>query len=203
MSYETLLEITQNRRSIRKFNDKPVAREDIEKIVEIGMVAPSGFNGQMWEMVVVDDNGIRDQITKLLLAGLGKTSRGFVSAPVFLLMYGDERIRKYGPVARVDNDAWWEFTLNVSMSNAFMSMQLAASSLGLGTMWVSAFRNPAVDGPTKELLNIPAHLRIFEMLAIGHPGMKAGKKKMRELSDTLHFNRAENYRTQEDLDNWF
>lgn len=203
MSYENLLKIAKNRRSIRKFSDKPVAREDIEKIVEVGMMAPSGFNSQMWEMVVVDDDRLRQQITELLLAGLGKTSKGFASAPVYLLMYGDERVRQYGPAARVDNDAWWEFTLNASMSSAFMSMQLAASSLGLGTMWVSAFRNPAVDGPVKELLNIPSHLRIFEMLAIGHPGMKAGKKKMRELADTLHFNRAENYRTQEDLDNWF
>lgn len=203
MSYETLLEITQNRRSIRKFTDKPVSREDIKKIVEIGMMAPSGFNGQMWEMVVVDESELRNQITDLLLAESAKTSKGFASAPVYLLMYADERIRKYGPAARVDNDAWWEFTLNASMSCSFMSMQLAASSLGLGTMWVSAFRNPAIDGPAKEILDIPSHLQIYEMLAIGYPGMKAGKKKMRELSDTLHFNRAENYRTQADLDLWF
>ena len=203
MSYETLLEIAKNRRSIRKFNDTPVPREEIEKIVEIGMMAPSGFNGQMWEMVVVDDSALRSEITNLLLEGLGKTSRGFTSAPVYLLMYVDERIRKYGPAARVENDAWWEFTLNASMSSAFMSMQLAASSLGLGTMWVSAFRNPAVDQPTRKLLNIPAHLRVYEMLALGYPGMKAGKKKMRDVSNTLHFNKAENYRSQEELDRWF
>ncbi|TKB06822.1 hypothetical protein FCL48_19670 [Desulforhopalus sp. IMCC35007] len=57
-------------------------------------------------------------------------------------------------------DAWWEFTLNSSMSCAFMSMQLAVTSLGFGAMWVSAFRNPAVDQPTHELLNIPSQSRI-------------------------------------------
>lgn len=201
--YETLMEITKNRRSIRKFSDRPVPREEIEKIVQIGMMAPSGFNAQMWEMIVVDDSSLREQITDLLLSGLGKTSKGFTSAPVYLLMYADERVRQYGPAGRAGDDAWWEFTLNSSMSCSFMSMQLAASSLGLGSMWVSAFRNPAVEGPTRELLNIPPHLRVYEMLAIGYPGMKPGKKKLRELSDTLHFNRAENYRSQKELHRWF
>jgi FMN reductase (NADPH) len=203
MSYETLLEITNNRRSIRKFSDKPVSREDIEKIVQLGMMAPSGFNAQMWEIVAVDDKLLRDKITDLLLSELGKSSKGFISAPLYLLMYADERVRKYGPAAKIDNDAWWEFTLNSSMSCAFMNIQLAASSLGLGSMWVSAFRNPAVEQPTRELLNIPSHLRVYEMLAIGYPGMMPGKKKLREMSTTLHFNQADNYRSQQELDSWF
>ena len=203
MSYETLLQIAENRRSIRKFTEKPVSRSDIEKIVQIGMMAPSGFNAQPWEVVVVDDSQLRGKVTDLLLEGLGKTSPGFASAPVYLIMYADERVRKYGPAAMVDNDAWWEFTLNASLSCAFMNLQLAVSSLGLGSMWVSAFRNPDVDQSTRELLNIPVHLRVYEMLAIGYPGMKPGKKKLRNLSDVVHFNQADNYRTADDLKEWF
>lgn len=203
MSYETLLQIAENRRSIRKFSDKPVLRSDIEKIIQIGMMAPSGFNAQPWEIVVVDDKQLQGKITDLLLEGLGKTSRGFISAPVYLIMYADERVRKYGPAAKIDNDAWWEFTLNTSLSCAFMNMQLATSSLGLGSMWVSAFRNPNVDQPTRDLLNIPKHLRVYEMLAIGHPDMDPGKKKLRNISDVVHFNRADNYRSVDELEEWF
>lgn len=205
MQYKAMAEITAKRRTIRKFTDEPVSRTDLEKIVHIGMQAPSGFNGQMWEVVVVDDPELRDEITQYIFEGIGtgKTSKGFKSAPAFIFMYGDERIREYGPAHLNENDAWWDFTLNTSLANSFMSMQLAAASLDLATMWVSAFRNPAVDGRTRKLLGIPDHLKVWEMMAVGHPKIKAGKKKMREMNDVLHYNRAENYRTKEDLDAWF
>ncbi len=203
MSYETFLEISKNRRSIRKFTDVPVSRVDIEKIVYAGMMAPSGFNSQPWEVVIVDENKLRNKVTDLLLKGIGKSSRGFTNAPVYIFVYGDERVRKYGPATKIEDDAWWEFTLNSSLNCAFMSMQLAASSLGLGSMWVSAFRTPEVDQPVREFLNIPSHLKVYEMLAIGHPGMEGGKKKLRELSDVIHFNGADNYRNADDIEKWF
>ncbi len=203
MHYEALSQIAEARRSIRKFTDKPVSTSDIEKMVRIAMMAPSGFNAQPWEIVVVNDTQVRDTITDRLLEGLGKTSSGFTSAPVYLIMYGDERVRQYGPAAKVHDDAWWEFTLNASLGCAFMNVQLAASSLGLGSMWVSAFRNPDVDQFTRDLLHIPEHLRLYEMLAIGYPDIKPGKKKLRKISDVIHYNRADNYRSEDDLKAWF
>ena len=95
------------------------------------------------------------------------------------------------------------FSRNTTLAVSFMNMQLAAASLDLGTMWVSAFRNPKVDSRTKELLNIPSYMRLFEMMAIGHPKINPGRKKMRSLDDVLHFNRADNYRTDKDLKAWF
>lgn len=205
MDYQTILTTATNRRSIRKFKKNAVSREDIEKIIKVGIQAPSGFNAQMWDIVVVDDKDLRDEICQYILNGLGnaKTSKGFKSAPVFLLMYGDERVREYGPAARKDDDKWWEFTLTTSLSCAFMSMQLAATSLGLASMWVSAFRNPKVDKRARKLLNIPSHFRVFEMMAIGYPGMNAGKKRIRRISDVLHYNQDNNYRNQDEVDKWF
>ncbi len=205
MDYEILSKITANRRSIRKFKEDAVSRDYIEKIVKIGMQAPSGFNAQPWEIVVIDDKELRNEITQYLLDGIGegKTSKAFRKAPVFIILYGDERTRDYGPAGKKDNDKWWEFTLNTSLGCSFMSMQMAASSLGLGSMWVSAFRNPDVDSRARKLLKIPEHLKVYEMMAIGYPDMKPGTKKLRELTDVIHYNQDENYRTNDDLENWF
>ena len=205
MDYETLLKIAINRRSIRKFKEDTVLRDDIEKIVKVGMQAPSGFNSQPWDIVVVDDKTLNDKISQYILDGIGKgkTSKGFSSAPVFIILYGDSRIRDYAPANKKEDDQWWEFTFKSSLCNAFMCMQMAASSLGLGSMWVSAFRNPEVDKRTKELLKIPLHFKVFEMMAIGHPAIKPGKKKLRELSNIIHYNQDDNYRAREDLDKWF
>jgi len=205
MNYQAMLETATHRRSIRKFKTDPVARKDIEKLISVGMLAPSAFNAQMWEMVVIDDKVLRDEISTVLIESIGgaKTARGFVGAPVFLILYGDERARAYGPPAKTADDAWWQFSLNASLGNAFMCMQLAAASLGLGTMWVSAFRNPEVEHKARQLLNIPDHLKAYEMMAIGYPDVKTGRKKLREINDAVHFNRADNYRTGEELDHWF
>lgn len=205
MNYETLLKIATSRRSIRKFKEDTVSRNDIEKIVRVGMQAPSGFNSQPWDIVVVDDKTLKDKISQYILDGIGegKTSKGFKSAPVFIILYGDSRLRDYAPASQKDNDQWWEFTFNTSLCNIFIYMQLAASSLSLGSMWVSVFRNPEVDKRTKELLKIPSHFKVFEMMAIGHPAIKPGKKKLRELSDIIHYNQGDNYRTKEDIDKWF
>lgn len=201
MNYEDLLEIAQNRRSVRKFKPDPVSREDLGKIVDVGIQAPSGANLQPWEMVVVDDPALKEQVSEYLLEGIGnfKTAKGFVKAPAFILLYGDDRLRQFGPPARRDNDAWWNFTLNTSLANAFMSMQLAAASLGLGTQWVSAFRNPTVDKKAKELLGIPDHLKVYEMMAVGYPDIKVAPKILRPLADVIHYNRAANYRSDEEL----
>lgn len=205
MHYRTLLDVVTNRRSIRKFKPGEVSREDIEKIATIGMQAPSAFNAQMWEIVVVDEQPLRDKIANYFIEEMDsfKTAKGFLTAPVFLMVYGDERTRSYGPAVKQDDDAWWQFSLDASLNNAFISMQYAAASLGLGSMWVSAFRNPEIDRRTRKLLNIPAHLKLYEMMAIGYSDIKVGKKKLRELSDTVHFNGVDNYRTSEELDNWF
>ena len=205
MNYETLLKTATSRRSIRKFKEDAVSRDDIEKIVRVGMQAPSGFNSQPWDIVVVDDKSLKDKVTQCLLDGIGegKTSKGFINAPAFILLYGDTRLRDYGPPGRKDDDQWWEFTFNTSLSNFFMYMQLAATSLGLGSMWVSSFKNPEIDKPTKELLKIPSHFTVFEMMAIGHPDIEPGEKKLREVSDILHYNQDGNYRTKEDIDKWF
>lgn len=205
MKYSVLAEIAATRRSIRKFTDKPVSREDVEKIVSVGMLAPSAFNGQMWEAVVVDDPGLRTEVCGYILDAMagGKSSRGFKSAPVFILLYGDERTRQFGPAHVKDKDAWWDFSLNTTLACSFMNMQLAATSLGLGTMWVSTFRNPQVQQRTQKLLNIPDHLRLFEMLALGHPGITPGTKKLRSVDSVIHYNRADNYRTDEELEAWF
>jgi nitroreductase len=204
MNYESLLEIAENRRSIRKFTDQPVSRDDVEKIVQVGLKAPCGFNAQMWEMVVVDDLAMRNEIAGCLLDIVrnAKTAKGFADAPVFLILYGDDRVRQYGPPPKSD-DNWWDFTLNASLCSAFMNMQLAATSLGLGSMWVSSGRNPQAQEKFRELLNLPPYLKLYELLAIGYPDTKPGKKKLRALSDVLHYNGDDNYRSDEEVEKWF
>ena len=48
-----MIQVIDSRRSIRKFQDKPLARQDIREILQAGIKAPSAKNRQPWRYVVV------------------------------------------------------------------------------------------------------------------------------------------------------
>ncbi|MBW1802488.1 MAG: nitroreductase family protein [Deltaproteobacteria bacterium] len=64
MDYDSLLELVQKRRSIRRFKPDPIPDEYVDKIIEVARWAPSGFNMQPWEFVVVREAGLKEKIVQ-------------------------------------------------------------------------------------------------------------------------------------------
>ena len=105
-TYNYLLELVKNRRSVRQFKPDPVPQGHVEKIIEIARWAPSGFHTQPWEFVVVNKQEIRQAIIDVLDRCAppitrphtgdesSKVSRpSFRDAPVFIILLGDWRAR--------------------------------------------------------------------------------------------------------------
>lgn len=216
MSFDSFTELARKRRSIRKFKPDPLTDETINKILEAGSLAPSGFNCQLWEFIVIRDKelqvaitGIINEATRARHEGqappkIGMT--GFASAPAFILLYGDPRVRKFAPPHVRQEDSYWEFIKSASMACAFEHMALEAASLGLGSMWVSVFhRLQGVDQKTRKLLNIPDYLELFEMMAVGYPDIKVAPKKLWPLEKIVHWDRCQDgeFRTEREYDDWF
>ena len=65
-SYESLMNVIRSRRSIRRFDPKPVPEEDLVRILETGRWAPSGANIQPWAFIVVEESDRRRAIAELL-----------------------------------------------------------------------------------------------------------------------------------------
>ncbi|GAA0107168.1 MULTISPECIES: nitroreductase family protein [Clostridium] len=53
------MSIINKRQSIRRFNEKEVEVEKINKIIEAGMLAPSSKNKQPWRFVILDLTKVR------------------------------------------------------------------------------------------------------------------------------------------------
>ncbi|MFO7772970.1 MAG: nitroreductase family protein [Dehalococcoidia bacterium] len=60
MDYDSFLELVKKRRSIRRFKPDPVPDEYVDKIIEAVRWAPSGFNLQPWDFVVVNEKELKD-----------------------------------------------------------------------------------------------------------------------------------------------
>ena len=83
-------------------------------------------------------------------------------------------------------------------------MTLAATTLGLGSQWISATGSPYVQSFTKDLLRIPKELEIYDTLAVGYPDFEPKPRLVRVREEIVHYdgyNEAK-FRTDEEVDNF-
>jgi nitroreductase len=66
MNYDSFLELAKARRSIRRFRPDPIPDEYVDKIIEAARWAPSGFNSQPWEFVVIKDKKLKDDVFRII-----------------------------------------------------------------------------------------------------------------------------------------
>jgi len=214
VQYDDLLELVKSRRTIRAIKPDPIPEETVQKILEVGRWAPTGFNMQFMEFLVVEDLGLRSAVKKIIddwiesdFYTLETTreewqgpswdprTRGRLEcplAPVFILVLGDTRRRAGLPMNARYSKQKGDSIFESSLSNAFMYLWLAAHSLGLAAQPVSAVKNSRVQGLVKHLLDLPDFIYIYELLLVGYSAMEAGPsaKLTRHLEEMVHRDRA-------------
>ena len=167
--------LLENRRSIRKFENRAVEAEKIDLLVEAALRSPSSRGFNPWEFVAVTDPGLIKQLAKSKAAG----SSWMKNAPLAFVICGDPE----------KSDVWIEDT-----SIATTIIHLAAASLGLGSCWIQIRERAHDDSKSaeayiQELLSIPSGLKILSMIAIGYPSEeKAGHPKSELLFEKVSYN---------------
>lgn len=155
MTNETL-ETIKRRRSVRKFLNKNVPAELLDAVLEAGLYAPNGRGGQSPILILVDSGEYRAKISHLNAQVMGKDIDPFYGAPHYILVLAE------GNVSTFVEDG----------SCALENMMLAASSLGLGSVWINREREIFDSKEGKSLLQewgLSTSLRGVGALAIGYP----------------------------------
>jgi nitroreductase len=137
--------------AVRQFQDKPVPKDIVRRIVEAGWLTGSAKNSQPWNFIIVEDRGML-----LKIADLAKTGPYISQAPLAIVVV-------------VENS---RFAVSDG-SRAIQSMLLTAWSEGVGSNWVGFI---GMDG-IKSLLGIPEPLDVLAILPLGYPLKKIGKGK--------------------------
>ena len=216
MDYEAFLALVKTRRSIRSFRSDPVPDEYVERIIEAARFAPSGANSQPWEFIVIKNKETKDRIVALVteqaepgrkvefareedvrFPGMqGPVPSAYKNAPVFVLLCGDPRTKEAYPMFATLTRGDSHFIS--SLASAFLYMALAATSLGLGSQWVSATGGPLVGPLLKQILDIPHELDIYDMLAVGYPASRPKERFVRERAEMVHHDRFDKSRHRSD-----
>ena len=189
-----LLDLIRTRRTIRKYQDRKVPREIIEKIIEAGRWAPSAHNLQPWEFVAVDN---KDKIGKIaemldkkaneLFSGFNivmrDTANNLRKTDLILLVYADrtisKRFNKLGPpYSEIGNI--YEIQ---SVANAIQNIQLYSHSVNLGMAW---YGMPLFC--EKEINDILGQSgRLMAIMSIGYPDEKPKEAKRKSVNEILKF----------------
>lgn len=223
MDYDTFLEFVKTRRTKRGIKPDPIPDDTVDKLVEAARWAPSGFNMQPWEFVVVRELELRNEVKRIIddyrshdFFALEATREKWQGepwiprergdfllplAPLYILILGDTRSNQGLPMAGRFTFQKMFSIFDSTLSNAGLYMLLAAHSLGLGAHYTSATKYPKVSGLLKGLLNIPDYLTLYDMLVVGKSDMKVKQKMMRDRKEMIHYEKSgpDEFRSDEDV----
>lgn len=151
---ESLIELLRNRHSTRRFTDEELTQDEVVSLLKAALMAPSSKHTNCWQFIVVDDRDTLQALARCKNHG----AELIAGAPLAVVVLGDPLL----------SDVWIEDT-----SIASILIQLQAEDLGLGSCWVQVRERYNADGtPADEvvhdLLGIPLHLQVLDIVAVGH-----------------------------------
>ncbi|MHB1296011.1 MAG: nitroreductase family protein [Anaerolineae bacterium] len=148
-----IMEHILGRRSIRKYTDEPVQDEDLARLLQAAMAAPTASNRRPWEFVVITDPDVLHGLRRGLILGN-------FQAPAAVVVCGNME-RAYPGFAR---DFWVQ-----DCSAATQNILLAAHGLGLGAVWVGVHPVSLLVSHVRRTLGLPKQVVPLNVIHVGHP----------------------------------
>ncbi len=145
---EVLPEIL-TRRSVRSFAPEPLEKEQVDRILEAGRLAPSAKNRQEWRFVVVQKKEVRERLRE---AAFGQESVGQAPAIVAVCTTNIDYRMPNGQLS---------YPIDLAFAAAFMTLQ--AVHEGLGTCCLTTFDEQEV----RDILTVPFSMRVVLLLLVG------------------------------------
>ena len=172
----TTLEAIKTRRSTRRFSDKPVELEKLDKIVSAGRYAPSGGNSQTCHFIVVRNREVLAKLAELAQSAFAKME---ITEGMYKSIANSIRAsKKGGYVFHYDPDTLIIVANQKDYGNniadcacALENMMIAANELDLGSVWINQLKWLNEDETLLEyerLLGLEENERLYGALAVGY-----------------------------------
>jgi nitroreductase len=175
-------QLVQNRRSIRRYLDKPVEREKILTCIEAARLAPSADNVQPWRFLIIDDPELKGRLTAEVFSGIYSISRFAGNAPIIIVVLARLDIIANRIGKQIQNIHYYLIDIGIAGEH----LVLQAQELGLGTCWIGWFNIRRA----RKILKIPHKYKIVSMMALGYYEKRPSKEKKRKtLQDIAWFNK--------------
>jgi nitroreductase len=142
-----MIDSIKKRRAVRDFLDQTVPEQKIQEIIKAAAFAPSANAIYPWELVIVKDDALKEQLSKTTpWATFAK------SADLIIAVIGDEE----------ESPEWLE-----DCSIVAEHIWLEAVNQGLDSCWIQIRRQGDAENDVRKILNIPKEKRVLCLLPIG------------------------------------
>lgn len=193
-----MISAVNDRRSIRKFLDKPIAGEDLTEILESGIKAPSSKNRQPWKFIVVQGPE-KEEMLNAFRRGISREekesallpqSRQHIPAAKYtvdimeeapVIVFVVNTLGKSGFSEMTPEEHIYEICNIQSISAAIENMLLAATDKGIGSLWICDIYFAYAE--LCEWLNTEGQL--IAAVAFGYPNEFPKERPRKKLEDTV------------------
>jgi len=156
-----LMDAINTRRAIRGIKSDPIPADVLNAVLTAIQMTPSWANTQCWEVVIVKNQAVKEQLAGTLPAG-NPALKAMVQAPVVLVMCGIRGLAGFKKgESTTDKGDWFMFDVGAATQNA----SLAAHALGLGSVVVGLFDAPKAG----EIVGVPEQVSVVALLPLGYP----------------------------------
>ncbi len=185
------LELLLGRRSIRRYQQKSVPQELVDKLLTAAIWAPSAHNRQPWRFVVISALDKKSQLaqamgdrlkkdltqdgveTNVIENDVSRSYRRITAAPLLVLVCSSMEDMDSYPDERRQINEWTMAVQSTAMAG--QNLLLAAHALGLGACWMCApLFCPEV---VQEVLELPVNWEPQGLVTIGYPAEKKVKSR--------------------------
>ncbi len=176
-----VLRAIRNRRSVRRYKDVQISREELDSILEAAVYAPTAHNDQPWHFTVVQNREIIELMNQKAKEEMAKSDVDWIRnwglnpnydvayhAPTLIVVSG-----------RKDGMAW-----SVDCAAAIQNMLIAAESLDIGSVWLGLMNYYLRQEAAIKSLEIPEGYQPFYAVAFGYKAdekTKAGPERNRDV----------------------
>ena len=176
---EAVKEVIMTRRSIRDYKEEPVCREQMAKVLEAGIYAPSAMNLQAWAVRVVDNKEFIDGVTAIAVAQNPKIAE----QPGFRNIFRNAPTVAF--VACPEESYSGEYDCGLLSQN----MMLEAWSMGIGSCCLGSVvpvMNCEAAKPYLERLQLPEGYKLLVGIAFGYPAQEIPVAPERDASKAYY-----------------
>lgn len=167
-------EVILKRRSVRKFTDEDVTKDQMNKILQAGLLAPTSRNRKPCNFLIVSNKETLKELADVKEHG----SKFLSDANKAIIVIANTSV----------SDTWIE-----DSSIALSFMHLKAADIGVGSCWIQIHLRQSADGEDSEklvrdIVKIDDYFRIVGILALGIPDGEVKPHSLEDIDKSkIHF----------------
>jgi len=176
-----LLELIKSRQSDRKYSDKPIEKEKLERIVEAGRMAPSACNAQPWKFIVVTEADLLAKLAEASSAKLLGMNEFAGQATAMLVVIREQANLTSRIGAQIKRKDYSLIDIGIASEN----ICLQAEAEGLGSCMLGWFDEDKV----RKTLGVPKSKRVELIITLGYSLSEKREKRRKPPEVTVSYNK--------------